>query len=342
MNKFIGVFVILFSFCSFGMSTISTDQTEVGFKPYKPNVQFSGYIEVISEYINNFSAPSTSDVYLSEASFTGRSNLSKKITAEIEFFHADGYADLRMDQGFLTYKASGTTDIKAGRYQLPFGKYEASLVYSSYAKAIGKSKQAAVGTAIRQGLFTFSAYVFNGEGDTSVKGDRIDSYGGEISAEGDTWMAAIGYISNLNDSVRLVDKVTTNTKYVDASVVSFRYKFGKGFKIFGEYITSFSSFNQSDLAFKNNGAKISAYHTELSYTRNILGKKMVFATSFQRSKESVNLAVAEKRYSIGASRELVENTTLKTEYYVDYDYDVADGGTGKKASSVAALFGYTF
>lgn len=342
MNFFKIVFLILITSSSLAQGLETNAKKYDGMSVYKPNVVFSGYLEVISEYITNFNSPATSDVYLSEASFTGKSNISKKITAEIEFFHADGYADLRMDQGFLTYKASGTTAVKAGRYTLPFGKYEASLVYSSYAKAIGQSKQAAVGTSIQQGPLSFSAYVFNGNGDTSVKGDKIDSYGGEISAEGDNWMAAIGYISNLNDSDRLVDKVLTNTKYVDASVFSFRYEFGKGFKIFGEYITSFSRFNKSDLSFKNKGAKISAFHTELSYTRNIFGKKMIFATSAQRSKESVHLSVAERRYSIGAARELVENTTLYTEYYIDYDYSLADGGTGKKASSVAALFGYTF
>ncbi|WP_127718133.1 LbtU family siderophore porin [Halobacteriovorax sp. HLS] len=338
--KIISIILLAFALSN---TTFAQEQTSKNSDlMYKPNVVFSGYIEVISEYVDNFNTSATSDVYLSEASFTGKSNLSNKISAEIEFFHADGYADLRMDQGFLNYKASGDTTIKVGRYQLPFGKYEASLVYSSYAKVIGKTKQAAVGASVREGIFTFSGYFFNGDADVSIKGDRIDSYGGEINIEKDNWLVALGYINNLNDSERLASKLTTNRKYVDGSVVSLRYQFENGFKLFGEYITSFSRFNSNDLAFKNSGAKISAYHTELSYTRNLWGKKMVFATSLQRSKESVNLSVAQKRYSIGASRELVENMSLYIEYYRDIDYSVADGGTGLKANSIAALFAYTF
>lgn len=309
---------------------------------YVPNVVFSGYLEVITEFVNNFDTPSTSDVYLSEASLTAKSNINKRIKAEMEFFHADRYADLRLDQGFLTYMASGSVNVYAGRYTLPFGEYDAGLAYSSYVKAIGKSKQDAVGLEVNQGIFQISAYAFNGEGETSVDGDRIDSFGGEIRLEQDKWLVAVGYINNLNDSVRLVSKVTTNNKYVDASIVSLKYKFDNGFKIYGEYVTSFSKFHQSDLTFKDQGAQISAYQTEFSYTKNLFGKKTVFACSFQKSKESVNLSVAERRFSLGVSRELVENTTLYTEIVFDEDYDIADGGTGKKGSSAAALFAYSF
>jgi len=213
MKKIVITFMICV--CSNSFSMVDThDHVEEGV--YKPNVKFSGYIEVISEFINNFSAPSTSDVYLSEASFSGVSNINKKLTAEIEFFHSDFNPDLRMDKGVLTYHASKSVDVDAGRYQLPFGKYEASLVYGTFAKAIGKSKQAAVGASYTLGIFTFSGYIFNGDRDTDTRPNRIDSFGGEIHIEKGDLMVALGYINNLNDSVRLLSKVTTNRKYVDA------------------------------------------------------------------------------------------------------------------------------
>jgi hypothetical protein len=336
--------IILTILFMFSCNTLAKTDSQMNgdSKGYMPNIEFSGYLEIVTEFINNFDSPSTSDVYLSEANLNAKSQLNKKIKAEIQFFHADRYADLRLDEGFLTYKASGSINIHAGRYQIPFGEYDSGLAYSSYVKAIGKSKQDAVGFELNQGLFRFSAYAFNGEGETSVEGDKIDSYGAEIRFEQPKWLLAVGYVNNLNDSVRLVGKVTTNNKYVDASVVTLKYKFDNGFKIYGEYITSFSKFAQQDLAFKNQGAQVSAYQSEVSYTREMFGKEMTIAASFQKSKESNALSIAETRFTFGVSRELVQDTVLYCEFFHDDDYDVADGGTGKSGNSFAALLAHSF
>ena len=74
----------------------------------------------------------------------------------------------------------------------------------------------------------------------------------------------------------------------------------------------------------------------------VSGFETTFALGLQKTWESVALGLPEWRYSAAVGVGLVEGLTLTLEYFVDQDYDEADGGTDDDGYGFTTRLSYEF
>lgn len=267
-----------------------------------------------------------------------------------------------------------------GSTPVPFGVYETGMVSDPLTKDLGGASDDAVQLALDLDGVSASAFVFKGENDRG-ENDRIENFGfsagyalerDEVSfALGLSWIDDIGESGGFRDATgefmsaseykAAVAEIREDTGIADrdkpaeiAALEGFRGAskvagggaslvagFG-GMTVIAEYVTAMSEFKPYEVAFRDKGAKPSAWMVEAGYGFELAGKPSSVAVGYQGTGQALALGLPESRFLVGFSVELLEAFSLNLEYARHRDYGRGDGGTGKSGNTATALLAAEF
>ncbi len=241
--------------------------------------------------------------------------------------------------------------LKVGKYVTPFGDFSTNMLQDPFTQELGELNEGAATIGYTKDGFTATAFVYNGL--DRIRNDetkhRINGVGAAVrydyeEEEGLKASAGAGIVSNIASAPVISEALEENEGSVDL-VPGLNLHAGLGYGGFAalvEYTTALDNFHVDELPFKDSGAQPSALNGELAYTADLSGFETTFALGLQKTWESVALGLPEWRYSAAVGVGLVEGLTLTMEYFLDKDYDEADGGTDDDGYGFTTRLSYEF
>jgi hypothetical protein len=338
------------------------------------NIEIAGVVELEAGYFEPFDAPSESDLALATFELGIMSQIGSWVEVGASLLYEEDDTDLDVDTAYITLYNPDVAPVyfTGGQIYVPFGVYETNLVSDPLTLELGETRETAalVGFEYQvDGLGGFGGSVYGFNGDTKLNGDnRISSWGANLGyawEQDDVGVAlAAGWINNLGDADGLQDALSDNrsaafdelvegedpradtfsTDAIDRTAgwtVSLGVVAGR-FNLIGEYLSATDAFDADSLAWKDKGAKPSAWNVELGYSFPVFGKETVAAVAYQGTDEAVALELPKESWLVGWSIGILENTALSFEYRHDSDYSENQGGTGDSGNSFVAQLAVEF
>lgn len=333
------------------------------------NVEIGGVIEVEGVYTDPYEGSSESDLVLATFELGIAAQVTDWVEAMASLLYEEDDTDLEVDLAMITIANPDVSPVffSAGQFYMPFGAYETNLVSDPLTLEIGEARETAAQLGFIYQGFSGSVYAFNG--DNKVNGDnQIGSWGANLAfaqeREDLVWSFGAGYISDLGDSDSLQGLVADNRAARWLELTESRPEAAERFSLdptertggwtanlgvvyrdlnlIGEYLSAVDRFDPHSLSFKDKGAQPSAWNIELGYQFQAFGKESVAAIAYQGTSEAINLELPERRWALGWSIGLFDNTALSFEYAHDTDYGTGDGGTGNNANAFVAQLAVEF
>lgn len=237
----------------------------------------------------------------------------------------------------------------AGKFTMPFGRFETNMVQDSLALEIGEIGTEDISVEFEQNGFYGSAYGYNGI-NKSGSSHRIEGFGfqasycyekNEASVDG-----GISWVSNIADSGGISDLFDENgLEEIHDQVGGLGAYLMAGYGPFsfaGEYVRAMDEFEDSEISYRTHGAEPRAWSTEFANTTELYGIETTFAIGYQSSMEAVDLGLPESRIIGVVGINILKGVTLTLEYFHDDDYNEEDGGTGKSAETFTVQLAYEF
>ena len=290
-----------------------------------------------------------------------------------------------LERGFLTVGNLAELPMYGtiGQFYVPFGQYSSEMISDPFTKTLGRIKARALELGFSKRLnvennLNLAAFVFRGPSRTSLQNNGLHNYGANIdyTFTKSKWNLDLAgsYIRNITDALGMQHNGNSGTNTFNGFATNenteitnpvagldARGTLGVGpVSLKAEYVTAASSFSASSLSFGtlNNmqGAKPSAFHTELGYKFNAWDKPSAFIVGYDQSKDALALLLPKKRYVATASTSIWKDTIESIEFRHDIDYqttDVAGGpvlnpalntitGTGKSGNTITLQIGLYF
>ncbi|NOQ45550.1 MAG: LbtU family siderophore porin [Desulfobulbaceae bacterium] len=249
----------------------------------------------------------------------------------------------------------------AGRFYMPFGKFDTNMIQDTLTLEIGEIGDYGVAVGFEANGFLGAVYSYNGMKETGDS-ETIKGFGAmiEYGYEQDemSFNAGVSWVANIADSDGISDAFDeAGLETINSTVNGFGVHLTAAYDpiiFIGEYIQALDNFypgefnpetgevEGSEILFKEQGAEPEAWNTELAYVTELFGKTTVFAIGYQGTSEAVELGLPEARYMAAASMVLLPGTVLTLEYLYDQDYDTNDGGTDEDANAFTAQLSYEF
>ncbi len=251
--------------------------------------------------------------------------------------------------------------LTAGKFYMPFGKFETNMVQDPLTHYVGEINDygAAVGFKTR-GLFG-AAFAYNGMKEHEDQ-NTITGFGAKFgyAYKGDSFSlhTSVDWVNDIADADSITEVFEENGQdTIHDQVAGFATHLIASYgpvSFIGEYITALDDFypgridpltgqlEGTELLYRDQGARPSAWNTELSWSTELLSNSTVFAVSYQGTDESVSLGLPAGRYLGIASMVVLPGTTVSIEYYHDEDYEVEEGGSGGSADVVTTQLAYEF
>ena len=314
------------------------------------NVKVGGVIELEAVRESPYEGDSASNAEVGTVEIGIEARIHDWVAGELVLLDEPG-EDFDVDAATLTIgPPDGSWHFKGGKYAVPFGAFETSLISDPLTLELGETAETALGFGFSAGGFEGSVFVFNGDG--NVKGrDRIDAFGAALGWAMESEESGVGvnvsWISDIGDSDSLqeaiADALGSNAvaDRVPGVAASAMVSFG-GFTLIGEYLAATDEFQSGEVAFLDKGAKPSSWMVEAAYGFKIGGRDATIAASYQGTDEALALELPKKRFLAGLSIHLFEGVSLALEWARDGDYGEEDGGTGKNADAVTAKLAAEF
>jgi hypothetical protein len=319
------------------------------------NVEIGGIVEIEAGYNDPYTGDSTSDVVVATAEIGIAAQINDWTAAEITALYEEDDTPLEIDVAIVTIAhPDGPWFVTAGQQYVPFGTYETNLLSDPLTLEIGETRETAILAGMESNGFYGGVYVFNG--DNKENGDdRIDNFGAFVgfASENDVgeFSANLGYINDIGDSDGLqgvINDTLGNNDVMDhvgGWTVDAMFRSGP-FVVIAEYTRASDSFDATEISFGGSGAQPEAFNIEAGYDFNLLGRDATVAVGYQGTDEASFDAggdgLPEERLLAAVSVGVMENTTVTFEIARDEDYSVADGGTGKKATTATAQLAVEF
>ncbi len=333
------------------------------------NIEIAGLIEVEAGYFEPFGEPSESDIVLATFELGILARFGSWVEGGGSLLYEEDDTDLEVDTGYITIYNPDVAPVyfTGGQIYVPFGVYETNLISDPLTLEIGETRETAAMLGFEYAGVGGAVYGFNGA--NKVKGDnQIASWGANLSyvwqSEDVGVAATAGWINDLGDSDTLQDTVSDNrddalleliegeepradtfstdpTDRTGGWTASLGVAVGQ-FSFIGEYLAATDDFDPDSLAWKDGGARPSAWNIELGYGFTVFGKDSVAAVAYQGTDEAVSLELPQESWLVGWSVEIFENTALSLEYRNDRDYGEGNGGTGDSGNSVVAQLAFEF
>lgn len=334
------------------LSTISALTLATGLNANAAEVEISGLIEAEANFASDFNDVDSSDIALATVELGFDAQINDRVSSSVLLLHEDDDTEpMEVDEGTITVDLTNGWSVTAGRMYVPFGVFESNMVSDPLTLELGETREAALLLGYEANGLYASAYAFNGdtsETSTPAGEDTIEhtgvSIGYAMESGAHSLDVGLGYISSIGDSDGLSPALDGNadgtpdplTSFVSGTALHAIYTRDALSLIF-EHVAA-DDFAVGELAFKGQGASISATNLELGY-EFAWGSA---AIGYQMTEEAVALGLPESRILLAASKEIFENTSLSVEYATDEDYSITDGGTGNDASSLTLQLAVEF
>jgi len=211
-----------------------------------------------------------------------------------------------------------------GRMVIPFGVFETHMVSDPLTLEMAETKDTAALIGFEKAGFSATAYLFNGSTAKAGDDDSIDNGGATVAYtwENNDASLSVGasYINDISESdgisdaigTTLVDEVAAYGLYLNSAIGSY--------SVIAEYVAASDSFDFSELAHNDAGAKPSTWNLEAGYSFNLANYESTIAIGYQGTKEAADLDMPEDRLSLGLSVGLADNTSLNLEWAHDQAY----------------------
>jgi hypothetical protein len=322
------------------------------------------------DFGGNFQNGSANDIDLTGIELDTEILVNKWITGLIAFVYDNSppissprridNSNVLLERGFLTvgnlaqFPMYGTV----GQFYVPFGQYSSAMISDPFTKTLGRTKARAISLGFSKQFdsennLNLAAFVFRGPSRTSLGNNGLHNYGANIdyTFTKPKWSLDLAgsYIRNIADSFGMQHNGNSGNNSFNGFATNSDTEVlnpvsgldGRGTLAVGpvsltaEYVTAVSTFSASTLSFgtANNlqGAKPSAFHTEIAYKFAAWNKPSAFIVGYDQSKDALALLLPKKRYIATASTSIWKDTVESIEFRHDIDYktsDVAMGGTG--------------
>ncbi len=266
-------------------------------------------------------------------------------------------SDFFVDEATITLGNMEKFPLKltAGKFYMPFGNFETNMIQDPLTLEIGEINDSGAAIGFEANGFTAALYGYKGMRETDVN-DPDDSYTemgygvmADYGYEKDdiSFNGGLSWTNNMADSDGAIADAfgDAGLNTIEEEVNGFGVHVGAGLgsvSIIGEYVTALDHVSRTEIEFLDQGAKPSAWNTELAYTMELLSRETVFAIGWQQTDEAVAIGLPESRYIGSAAMEVLPHTVLTLEYYYDNDYDIVDGGTGDNANVFTVQLAYEF
>lgn len=234
----------------------------------------------------------------------------------------DGTGDISVDTAMVSIAdPDAAWFVNAGQFTLPFGQYPTSMVSDPLTLDLGETGDTALEAGYNFGPVTASAYVFDGDQNSSA----IKRFGLALStgieANGVGIAGHLGYLSDLGETDGLND-FGDNQEDVPGWIASAEISAGD-FVLIAEYLATTDSFASAP------GEEPTAFNVELGYNFALAGAPSVFAVSHQETDDMGTLdpGFVEKRNGAALTAEVMEGTSLALEYLTEEAYDGTDSDT---------------
>jgi hypothetical protein len=251
--------------------------------------------------------------------------------------------------------------LTAGKFYMPFGKFETNMVQDPLTLNLGEMNDYGVAAGFKKSGFLATAYAYNGmkekENENTIRGYGA-SIGFDYSRDDFSLNAGLCWVNNMADADSIsdvYDEMGLETIHDPINGFGLHLLTGYGpISFIGEYIEALDQFYEGafnpetgemeggEILYMGHGAEPKAWNTELAWSTELFGKSTVFAVSYQGSEESVELSLPSSRYMGIGSMVVLPGTTISIEYFHDRDYDLDEGGTGESADIVTTQLAYEF
>ncbi len=237
----------------------------------------------------------------------------------------------------------------AGKFYIPFGKFETHMIQDPLTLEIGESNDYGVTISLLvNGLYSA---VFSNNGMKETGDDNVVNGYGIVAGYGlennnlslDVGVSWVNNIANSGGISDYLEDAGLNTisSNVEGLGVHLILEFGV-VSFIGEYITALDTFAVEEIPFRHQGAEPKAWNVEVAFTTELLGREAIFAAGVQGTRDSLELGLPSTRYIGSASMVLLPGTAITFEYYHDEDYGTYDGGTDENANAFTAQLAYEF
>jgi len=310
------------------------------------NVDLGGVVEVEANHTDPYTGNSSNDLVLATVEVAISSQVNDWVRADIVLLHEEDDTDLEVDVGTITVAPpDGGWFLTTGQFYLPFGAYESNMISDPLTLEIGETRESALQVGFENGPFSGSVYAFNGTNkrNRGVE-DRIDNWGANLAvaheANGVNLSAGAGYINDIGDSDTLQDQINTNLTtndvrdHISGWTANAMAEAGS-FVFIGEYLAATDDFETTELPFDGSGAEPKAWNAEVGYNFDLMGKDSTVAVGYQRTKEALGLGLPKRRWLLGWSVNILENTALSFEVAHDKDYRTSDTSTDSDGNAVS-------
>jgi hypothetical protein len=321
---------------------------------FKPHVEFGGAIEVAFDWAQDFAGVTESNIRLRTAEFDFDITANEWVMGSLQVAWDDARDVFTVDQAFIIIgnAAQFPLLLTAGRVVAPFTISTGAILGDTLSISdpltieVFETKEDALWLGFELDGFNAGGYAFNGQTNTGGGPDIVDQFGGYLGyrwRNGDMSLdARFDAISSVFDSNALAVAYPEALTAGYAPGISAHTRFGMGgFSFIGEYDTALrdTKFNQV-VGFTVDGDPITrlvskkpqAWMVEGGYTTEILGKMTWVALDYsQTSGLAGRFPKARLLTTVGMW--IFDFLRLDFEYGYEWDYSVAEGGTGRNADT---------
>jgi hypothetical protein len=260
---------------------------------------FSGLLEVEASYekYNPDAAgePSndTSDITLSTMQFGVDAGFNKYVKGHVLFlWEQDETEPVDLDEGFITLSGANKTPpyLLAGKYYLPFGKFDTYFISDPGTTTLGEINETAVMGGCHGEILDVNAGAFNGDINKTGDEHHADNYVASITAalpddriENFTLTSGVSYISNIADTDGISDEIVDQDvdgessdlqEYVPGLSCYASISFWEMVFANVQYVSALDDFKPGELSFGDDKLKPSAWNFEIAYISNISNFKI--------------------------------------------------------------------
>jgi hypothetical protein len=312
-------------------------------------LSFSGALEVEAGFEHGYGDEKTGNITLATVEVGIEAEVCDWVIANvILLWEEDDTPQVEVDEGTISL---GNTErsplyLTAGKFAMPFGAYETTMISDPLTLELGEAPQSAVQVGLeRPSGFSGSVYAFNGDIDEVGEDDKINCFGANIGYGLEVGNIGLeigaGWINNIADSDGLGAWIDDNDFTLKEYVGGFTGHVivtVAPFTLMGEYVAALD-----DIEFTNSHKQEapSAYALELAYTFELMGKEYTLGVAYQGT-DNCGGILPETRLLASFGVSLWENVGVALEYAQDKDYKVSDGGSGDEADIVTVQLAIEF
>jgi hypothetical protein len=278
-------------------------------------IKLNGYFEFAASYLKQ-GDEKTSDFSLAEIDLGFNIQLADKLSAEIVLIYEDGDEDgVSIDTAIGTYQFTDELSLSAGRFTVPFGKFETEMLSDPLTLALGEISSDGVSAAWETDLLTLTVAVFDS---AAIDSDTIETFSASLEiAPKDGVSFGVSVVSDLaggamSDAVN--EALEAGGGYSKAAGVSAFAKAAFGIAtLSAEYVGAVDDMEITDAEGGIYAAKPQAWFAELSLA---LADDVTAALRYEGSKDFLPEEMPESIFGAAVKYAFLENATLGLEYLV--------------------------